>query len=61
MGTLDPPRERVCLRCDRREVWDDDQSGWVAKRVDGDKQRGTPHCVHEWDITGNYSPLENET
>jgi hypothetical protein len=60
MGTINPPQERRCTRCDRVEVWDDERMAWVAKRVEGTKRRGTPHCVHEWDITGNYSPLTND-
>lgn len=57
MGTIDPPRERSCLRCSRVERWDDDLETWVAKAEDGEARRGRKHCVHEWDITGNYNPI----
>jgi hypothetical protein len=60
MATIDPPYERRCTRCDRLERWDDERMVWVAKQVDGTTRRGAPHCVHEWDITGNYNPLTND-
>lgn len=60
MATIDPPRERSCLRCGRIEGWDDEQMTWVAKHEDGSPQRGRKHCVHEWDITGNYNPIGPE-
>lgn len=59
MATIDPPRERSCLRCDRTEHWDDERTKWVAKREDGALKRGRKHCVHEWDITGNYNPISS--
>ncbi len=57
MATIDPPKERRCLRCSRLERWDDGLRTWVAHREDGEYQRGRKYCVHEWDITGNYNPL----
>jgi len=60
MAGINPPHERCCKRCDRVEVWDDEQMVWVAKRVETARRRGTPYCVHEWDITGNYSPLTDD-
>ncbi|MFC7073888.1 HEWD family protein [Halovenus rubra] len=60
MTTIDPPRERRCLRCDRIEVWDDKQQTWVTDEQEHTSPRGTPHCVHEWNITGNYYPIEND-
>ncbi|SDJ51370.1 hypothetical protein SAMN05216226_104171 [Halovenus aranensis] len=56
MSTIAPPTERECLRCGRIETWDEDRTSWVAATVDGETRRGRPHCVHEWDITGNYNP-----
>lgn len=53
MAELDPPRERECQRCGRREVWDADATNWT---IDGGAV-GDPFCIHEWDITGAYSPV----
>lgn len=61
MTTIVPPVRRTCERCGRVERWDDDRPAWVAATVDGEKRRGEPHCVHEWDITGTYNPLEGES
>ncbi len=54
MAVLEPPTRRACERCDRTEVWSDERGTWVA---DGD-DRGNPHCVHVWDITGTYNPVK---
>lgn len=56
-GTIVPPRERVCERCGRRDVWDDASENWVVAVVDDERQVGTPGCVHEWDINGSYNPV----
>ena len=54
MGTdLVPPRERECLQCGRHEAWDENAATWT---IDGDAI-GEVHCVHEWDINGEYSPF----
>jgi len=53
MVTVDPPERRRCERCGRVERWDG--RVWVAAG-----QAGSPHCVHEWDITGSYNPLADE-
>ena len=58
MATLVPPTERVCERCGRRDVWDEDRETWVAAKADGQRVVGEPHCVHEWDINGTYNPFE---
>lgn len=60
MATVKPPKRRMCERCGRQDVWDDEQGAWVAAEVDGKKEQGRPHCLHEWDITGTYSPLTEE-
>jgi len=54
MTAIEPPTERECLRCGRVEIWDDQRVTWVAS--DEANAFGRPHCVHEWDITGNYNP-----
>lgn len=58
MVTIVPPSERSCERCGRTEVWDDDEQKFVATTVDGEKRRGVPHCLHEWDVNGEYNPLQ---
>lgn len=58
MVTIDPPNERVCERCGRQDEWDDQTETWYIVTEDGDKQVGNPHCLHEWDINGNYNPID---
>jgi hypothetical protein len=60
METISPPDERRCERCGRVERWDDAAGTWVAAAVDGTRQRGEAHCVHEWNITAAYNPLNGE-
>jgi len=52
-----PPTERACTSCGRRDVWDEATENWVIAREDGERQVGNPHCIHEWDINGTYSPV----
>lgn len=54
---LQPPRERTCERCGRRDRWDDDAGHWAIAVADGDARAGDPFCIHEWDVTGEYNPL----
>ncbi|WP_202932641.1 HEWD family protein [Halorussus salinus] len=56
MVELDPPSERECQRCGRRDVWDPDETTW---RIDGAARAGNPHCIHEWDINGAYRPIRD--
>jgi hypothetical protein len=60
MNGVIPPSERRCERCGRVAVWDDDTGTWVAVERGGERERGDPHCLHEWDINGDYSPIEGE-
>lgn len=57
MIELVPPSERICERCGRRDVWDDEQTSWSIATEDGEKLIGEPYCLHEWDINGNYNPV----
>jgi hypothetical protein len=57
MNTIHPPTDRTCERCEREEVWDEDRETWVSP-PDGDE--GIPHCLHEWDINGTYSPVRGD-
>lgn len=59
MATIEPPTERECERCGRRDVWDAEKGTWRIVEDDGDKQAGSPYCLHEWDITGNYNPISS--
>jgi hypothetical protein len=52
-----PPTERTCKRCGRADVWDPEVENWVIETVDGERQVGNRHCVHEWDINGRYNPV----
>ena len=59
MATVIPPKERVCERCGRHDVWDEEAEAWLITTENDEKQVGNPHCLHEWDITGNYNPFED--
>ncbi|MFB6069172.1 MAG: HEWD family protein [Halobacterium sp.] len=53
------PTERVCERCARAEVWDEDACAWkIAHDEEGDRQAGNVYCIHEWDINGDFVPFE---
>ncbi|ELY38252.1 HEWD family protein [Natronorubrum tibetense] len=51
------PTARVCERCGRAEHWDTNVDAWQLVREDGEKQVGSPHCLHEWDINGTFNPV----
>jgi hypothetical protein len=55
MAELDPPAERECRRCGRRDVWDSDAVNW---RISTDASVGDRFCIHEWDINGTYKPVQ---
>jgi hypothetical protein len=52
-----PPTRRRCERCGRVDVWDDAVDNWVIAESDGTRQVGDKHCIHEWDINGQYNPI----
>ncbi|WP_168215965.1 HEWD family protein [Halorussus ruber] len=54
MTRLDPPTERECTECGRRDVWDPDRQSW---RIRDDASAGSPNCIHDWDINGTYLPI----
>lgn len=58
MTRIDPPTERECERCGRREIWDATAGVWRAVEEDGDAVTGQAHCLHDWDINGAYNPIE---
>jgi len=52
-----PPTRRTCERCGRTDVWDETDENWVIAEEAGERQVGNRHCIHEWDINGQYSPV----
>lgn len=48
------PSRRTCQDCGREEHWDADVENW---RVSNDAL-GDVHCIHAWDITGTFTPVE---
>lgn len=54
MVRIRAPEERTCTECGRSERWDDDVENW---RVEGDAV-GDVYCVHDWDVTGSFNPVE---
>jgi hypothetical protein len=58
MTAITAPRERACERCGRRDLWDDDDSTWRIAVENGEKRSGNPHCLHEWDINGSFTPVD---
>ncbi len=55
MQNLRAPQRRTCERCGRCEVWID--GGWQIDE-DNECRVGSPYCIHEWDITGDFSPVD---
>lgn len=49
------PQQRTCTDCGREEYWDEDTGNWRVV----DDEVGDVYCIHSWDITGNFSPVEN--
>lgn len=56
--TLRTPEERTCERCGREEYWDAEDRVWRIVREDDEVRAGDPYCIHEWDITGEFSPIQ---
>lgn len=54
---LRTPTLRHCEQCERAERWDESVDAWQLVRENGEKQVGDPHCIHEWDITGAFNPI----
>ncbi|MFB6136687.1 MAG: HEWD family protein [Halobacteriaceae archaeon] len=48
------PSERECDLCGRKETWDAGEENW---RVE-DGEVGDVYCLHSWDITGRFTPVE---
>ena len=48
------PATRTCVRCGRAERWDDGAGAWLVS----DNDIGEKFCIHDWDITGEFAPVE---
>ena len=59
-GEIVPPDRRRCQRCGRTDIWDDESENWVIAVEDGERRVGNKHCIHEWDINGQYNPVAGE-
>jgi hypothetical protein len=55
--SISPPTERICERCGRHDIWDEERNTWVIATEGGEKRTGDPQCLHEWDINGTYNPI----
>lgn len=53
MADIRTPENRTCTRCGREETWNDDATTWEV-----DDEVGDVYCVHDWDITGEFTPVE---
>ncbi|MFB6094816.1 MAG: HEWD family protein [Halanaeroarchaeum sp.] len=47
------PSRRTCLRCGREERYDEEARAWRVDAAVGDV-----YCIHSWDITGEFTPVE---
>jgi hypothetical protein len=57
-GRLRKPDRRTCELCGRSERWDDGEGAWRVRAADGERLTGGVHCIHQWDIDGTFSPIE---
>lgn len=48
------PSERTCVDCGRAEHWDEETENWVV----ADDDVGNRFCIHDWDITGQFTPVD---
>lgn len=48
------PGTRTCVSCGREEHWDGSDQVW---RV-ADSDVGEVFCIHDWDITGQFTSVE---
>ncbi|PSQ37418.1 hypothetical protein BRD05_00615 [Halobacteriales archaeon QS_9_70_65] len=53
-----PPDRRRCQCCGRTDVWDESAGKWVIAAENGERRVGDKHCIHEWDINGQYNPID---
>lgn len=57
-ASLRTPDDRTCELCGRKEQWDEAVGAWRIVVEDGERIVGDGYCIHEWDITGEFSPIE---
>ena len=55
-----PPDRRRCQRCGRTDVWNESAGKWVIAAENGERRVGNKHCIHEWDINGQYNPIDRD-
>jgi hypothetical protein len=48
------PSERTCHDCGREEHWDEELANWRVSN----EHLGNVNCIHDWDITGTFTPVE---
>lgn len=53
MAEIRAPEERTCTQCGRSERWDEETGNWQV-----DDEVGDVYCVHSWDVTGSFTPVE---
>jgi hypothetical protein len=58
---LRKPDRRACELCGREEVWDAETPGWRVRHEDGEPVVGSVYCIHEWDIDGDFVPIDDAT
>jgi hypothetical protein len=56
--TLRRPELRTCEQCGRRERWDPEHRGWVVATEGTSAVVGDVYCIHEWDINGTFSTVD---
>ena len=56
-GELRRPTDRTCELCGRQETWDAGAESWRIVVDDGGRLAGNVYCIHEWDITGRFTPF----
>ncbi|MFC7165685.1 HEWD family protein [Halospeciosus flavus] len=54
MSAIRTPNERSCTRCGRHEEWNEEEGTWTVV----DEEVGDVYCIHAWDITGQFTPVE---
>lgn len=51
-GEIYAPTDRLCEVCGRSEQWDEEDGRWAV-----DEDPGRVYCIHQWDITGDFVPI----
>lgn len=51
-GEIYAPTDRLCEVCGRSEQWNEEDGRWAV-----DEDPGRVYCIHQWDITGDFVPI----